>query len=362
MHQLVLVSLFTWSFFNLNGEISANLPTTNLAKKNQAIASPHKTNEHGVATFYADKYNGNLTKSGEKLDVTSFVCAHPTQPLGTILKVTSSVDQKAIIVKVIDRGPFNKKYCISLTSAGARAIGIATVDKGYGSVEVDIEPVDDKETPLGIWTEAGASSLAAMQELKKKAAQIAPKTIPSTGLKRLGMPPAKEEEQPVADQAGINDPTNPTTNFPIIPSVKQTEEPPANLSAAKSLEPEPAKPQEQPVIYEVDYHRKAIEAKGFGVQFGAMNDYEKAMDIVQNLRESGIKKVSISNKSGQSSDLYKVIVGPLDDEQTAFQYLDICRAKKFDCYVVNLENMELVKDKRSIATPAAKPMRKKAKK
>ncbi len=361
MHQLITLSLFAWSFFNFNGKINANLPTTRSFNKTQAVTTFLKTNEHGIATFYADKYNGNLTASGEKLDITSFVCAHPTLPLGTVLKVTSAVDQKTIIVKVIDRGPFNKKYSISLTSMGARAIGITTVDKGYGSLEVDMEPVD-KETPLGLWTEAGANSLAAMQELKKKAAQIAPKTA-ATGLKRLGIPTQEEEKEPViANNSGINDPTNPAISFPIIPRIKNQEEPPASLAAAKPVEPESAKPQEQPTIYEVDYHRKAIEAKGFGVQFGAMNDYEKAMDIVQNLRESGIAKVSISNKTGQSSNLYKVIVGPLDDEKTAFEYLDICRAKKFDCYVVNLENMELVKDKRQVVTPAAKPMGKKAKK
>jgi len=57
-----------------------------------------------TATYYHDKYQGRVTKSGEIFDQNKLTCASNEYPLGTILKVTNTENYKSVIVKVNDTG------------------------------------------------------------------------------------------------------------------------------------------------------------------------------------------------------------------------------------------------------------------
>ena len=71
-----------------------------------------KTNAQGVqtgkASYYAKKFSGRKTASGERLHHDSLTCAHRTYPFGTQLKVTNPANGKTVIVRVTDRGPYVK--------------------------------------------------------------------------------------------------------------------------------------------------------------------------------------------------------------------------------------------------------------
>jgi rare lipoprotein A len=78
--------------------------------------------EEGIASYYGDEYNGQNTASGEKYDATRFTAAHPTLPFGTILTVTNTQNNKQVIVRVNDRGPFKAVRIIDVSKAAAEQL------------------------------------------------------------------------------------------------------------------------------------------------------------------------------------------------------------------------------------------------
>lgn len=74
----------------------------------------------GIASWYGPNFHGKLTANGEKFNTYDFTAAHRTLPLGSIVKVISLENNKSIIVRINDRGPFAKNRIIDLSMAAAR--------------------------------------------------------------------------------------------------------------------------------------------------------------------------------------------------------------------------------------------------
>ena len=89
----------------------------------------------GKASYYALKFTGRKTASGERMHHDSLTCAHRTYPFGTMLKVTNPANGKSVIVRVTDRGPYVKGRIIDLSARAAREIGI--IAQGIAPVIVE---------------------------------------------------------------------------------------------------------------------------------------------------------------------------------------------------------------------------------
>ncbi len=94
--------------------------------------------ESGEASFYAMKYHDRKTASGERLNQYALTAAHRTLPFGTKVKVTNLKNDKSVIVKINDRGPFVKGRVIDLTQSAFRKIG----NLKSGIISVSIEVID----------------------------------------------------------------------------------------------------------------------------------------------------------------------------------------------------------------------------
>lgn len=90
----------------------------------------------GVASYYADKFHGRKTASGEIFDQNKFTAAHRTYPFGTIVRVTNKANGKSVQVRINDRGPFVKGRIIDLSLAAAQAIDM--VRSGTANVTVSV--------------------------------------------------------------------------------------------------------------------------------------------------------------------------------------------------------------------------------
>ncbi len=77
----------------------------------------------GRASFYHDKFNGRQTASGIPFSNDSMFCAHKTLPFGTYLEVTNLRNNRFVIVRVVDRGPFVKGRIIDLSKKAAQQLG-----------------------------------------------------------------------------------------------------------------------------------------------------------------------------------------------------------------------------------------------
>jgi rare lipoprotein A len=103
------------------------------AKATQAVASVSET---GVASYYADKYHGRPTASGEVFDMSQHTAAHRTLAFGTTVKVTSLENGRSVTVRINDRGPFVAGRVIDLSLAAAEELQM--VRSGLARVKLEI--------------------------------------------------------------------------------------------------------------------------------------------------------------------------------------------------------------------------------
>lgn len=100
----------------------------NLAKQPDTVVKTIFT------TYYARKFEGKKTSSGERYRAAKFTAAHLTLPFGTLVTVRNLVSGKKVTVKVNDRGPHSKKFSLDLSQSAAKALGIYRL--GYARVEI----------------------------------------------------------------------------------------------------------------------------------------------------------------------------------------------------------------------------------
>lgn len=90
----------------------------------------------GYATYYAKRFEGRKTASGERFSHQKQTCAHLTLPFGTKVKVTRLDNQKSTIVVVNDRGPHVKKNIIDLTRSAAQELDMIRAGRVLVKIEV----------------------------------------------------------------------------------------------------------------------------------------------------------------------------------------------------------------------------------
>jgi rare lipoprotein A len=125
-----------------------------------AVIAAYSQTQTGKASFYADKFDGRPTASGEKYKHSKKTGAHKTLPFGTKVRVTNLDNNKTVEVVINDRGPYVDGRIIDLSKSAAEELdyinkGVADVtleviDAGDGkgggqNVPIDRVAVDEKE-------------------------------------------------------------------------------------------------------------------------------------------------------------------------------------------------------------------------
>jgi rare lipoprotein A len=80
--------------------------------------------QEGVASWYGKKFHRKKTASGETFNMWDKTAAHNTLPFGTHVKVENLSNQREVVVRINDRGPFVKGRIIDLSYGAAREIGL----------------------------------------------------------------------------------------------------------------------------------------------------------------------------------------------------------------------------------------------
>ena len=105
-----------------------------LGKRYTVMPTSKGYQERGVASWYGTKFHGNLTSSREPYDMYSMTAAHKTLPLPTWVRVRNLSNNRSIVVRVNDRGPFVHNRIIDLSYAAA--IELDMIRDGTSLVEV----------------------------------------------------------------------------------------------------------------------------------------------------------------------------------------------------------------------------------
>jgi len=92
--------------------------------------------QDGIASYYADKFEGRTTASGEKYKHSKMTAAHKTLPFGTMVRVTNLENSNRVEVKINDRGPYVENRIIDLSKSAAEQLGF--INQGLTEVKIEI--------------------------------------------------------------------------------------------------------------------------------------------------------------------------------------------------------------------------------
>jgi rare lipoprotein A len=115
---------------------AANKPYTVLGMSFTPMTRLQPFSQQGIGSWYGTKFNGLKTSNGDTYDMFAMTAAHPTLPLPCYVRVTNTQNNRSVIVRVNDRGPFHNGRIIDLSFTAAYKLGY--VDQGSSPVRVEL--------------------------------------------------------------------------------------------------------------------------------------------------------------------------------------------------------------------------------
>ena len=116
-------------------EVTAPAPV--VSEEPAAPSAPQETQiGRGSASYYAAKFHGRRTASGEMFDNRAMTAAHRTLPFGSLVRVTNPANGASVVVRITDRGPFTRGRMIDVSRAAAEELGL--IARGHAPVELSL--------------------------------------------------------------------------------------------------------------------------------------------------------------------------------------------------------------------------------
>jgi rare lipoprotein A len=117
-----------------------------------SAAAPYKV--RGRASWYGKRYHGQPTASGEIYDMYAMTAAHPTLPIPSYARVTNLRNDKSVVVRINDRGPFHSDRLIDLSYAAAYKLGIVQSGSDLVEIEAILPSAARPPSPAGLGEQA----------------------------------------------------------------------------------------------------------------------------------------------------------------------------------------------------------------
>ena len=234
--------------------------------------------QSGLASYYSTEYDGAETAYGVVYDKTELVAAHKTYPYNSTVRVRNEDNGRTVTVRIIDKGPFIRGRIIELSERAAQELGML----GERTAPVEVTLVSTPNQP-----------------------NVGPPTAPEPRVEVRPAPTRPVADDPPAYDPPADDPT---------PSAPPSTAPPLPTSTPK---PRPA------ASFGSGIYRVALDepARGrYGVQVGSYASLESAMDRVVQLQAQYFDDVLLQKLGRGSGAVYKVVLGPFDDQPSAQHY------------------------------------------
>lgn len=142
---ILLISIMGLKLLPYNDPIQKS--TNSLAIENHSESVPNSTSDVKVeitslgnmkASWYGPRFHGRLTANGEIYDQNGFTAAHKDLPFGTLLRLTNLVNDKSVVVRINDRGPYIPGRQIDLSKRVALELGSFNL----GVVKLKVEKIE----------------------------------------------------------------------------------------------------------------------------------------------------------------------------------------------------------------------------
>ena len=98
------------------------------------------------ASWYGPGFHGRLTANGEVYDQMSFTAAHKSLKFGTLLKITNLRNNKSVVIRINDRGPYVSGRDLDLSKAAALELGM--VKRGVAKIKVEEIKIAGLDNPM----------------------------------------------------------------------------------------------------------------------------------------------------------------------------------------------------------------------
>ncbi|MDE1477921.1 endolytic peptidoglycan transglycosylase RlpA [Xenorhabdus bovienii] len=251
----------------------------------------------GYASGFGEEANGKLTAIGERASPYALAAAHPTLPIPCYVRVTNLSNGRMIIIRINDRGPYNKPgKIIELSRAAAERLNLMPQSR----VKLDGIQVAPDGSVSGLGTE-GATIVKQSYALPDRPNIGAPAMMSSSSEQNIteqntvGQP---DSEQNLSGNTENPFLTSPPVGTPSAPKQSETKwilQPQTQPVATSPVTPEPA----------------ATSTGGFMVQVGAISSEQKAKEWQQSLSQ----RFNVQGRIMQFGNVYRVQLGPLSRQQ-----------------------------------------------
>ncbi|BDI07392.1 hypothetical protein CATMQ487_43620 [Sphaerotilus microaerophilus] len=275
----------------------------------------------GLASWYAHKFHGRRTASGEVYNLWGMTAAHVTLPIPSYARIRNPKNGRTVIVRINDRGPFAHNRVIDLSWAAAAKLDLL---RNVGTVE--IERITEDEIRSGRW-KAGAD------------AADAPVTYEIAGGERLGntnlaqlarlgpfaplapaarKPAGKAAKAGKAGPAGTPEPTGAPDGIPEATLALAT--PAAITSAATTTAPAATPAAASAALKTLRSERAGTQAaRGWWLQLGAFKSQDSADGFYQRLGGL-LKGLDPLLTMFQETQQHMVQAGPFDTREEAARF------------------------------------------
>lgn len=132
---ILLNSLLFVGAFSANAQVSHEIQADR--NTTRGLSEAETAYQKGEASYYAERFEGQKTASGETYRREAFTGAHPTLPFGTKVRVTNLSNNLTVVIRINDRGPHKAGRVIDLSYAAAEEIGI--IRTGVAQVKLEVQ-------------------------------------------------------------------------------------------------------------------------------------------------------------------------------------------------------------------------------
>ncbi len=130
-------------------------PYSVLGRTYYVLPTEEGYNERGVASWYGEKFHGHKTSNGEIFDMYLASAAHKSLPIPSFLRVTNLDNNRSIVVRVNDRGPFHGDRLIDLSYGAALQLDYA--ERGTARVQLEAIVPEGSYSDQAVRQEAASS-------------------------------------------------------------------------------------------------------------------------------------------------------------------------------------------------------------
>lgn len=141
LFTLVLVALVGFTLVVNEDKITEPIVTENVVSVEEETITADRSLVEFVnkgsmkASWYGPGFHGRKTANGEVYNQNSFTAAHKSLKFGTLLKITNLKNNKSVVIRINDRGPYIHGRDLDLSKAAASELGM--VRKGVAKLKVE---------------------------------------------------------------------------------------------------------------------------------------------------------------------------------------------------------------------------------